>query len=139
MRSVSLALTAIAASSLVAGCAGGGGFGSDPRYSSYRAYDHDRFDPAYGGYDAARYRAADERRYRERRLAARDRIYRGQDGNYYCRHNDGTTGLLVGAAAGGVLGNLIAPGGSGLLGTLLGAGAGAAAGRAIDRNNVRCR
>jgi hypothetical protein len=118
---------------------GGRRFRRRSRYSNYRVYDHDRFDPAYGGYDAARYRAADERRYRERRLAARDRIYRGQDGNYYCRHNDGTTGLLVGAAAGGVLGNLIAPGGSGLLGTLLGAGAGAAAGRAIDRNNVRCR
>jgi len=38
-----------------------------------------------------------------------------------------------------VLGNIIAPGGSGLLGTLLGGAAGAAVGRSVDRNNVRCR
>lgn len=139
MRKVSLILTTIAASSMVAGCMGSDGYGVDPRYRGYSAYDYDRYDPAYGGYDAARYRVDDDRRYRERRLSARERVYRGQDGNYYCRRNDGTTGLLVGAAAGGVLGNIIAPGGSDLLGTLLGAGAGAVAGRAIDRNNVRCR
>jgi len=72
-------------------------------------------------------------------LASNERVYRGQDGRYYCRHNDGTTGLLVGGAAGGLLGNIIAPGGSETLGTILGAAGGALAGRAIDRNNVRCR
>ena len=84
----------------------------------------------------------DARRYRERRLAANDRVYRGQDGRYYCRRNDGTTGLIVGAAVGGVLGNIIAPGGSKTLGTLLGAGAGAVAGTAIDKEaskDMRCR
>ena len=75
---------------------------------------------------------------RHHRLAQNERVYRGQDGRYYCRRNDGTTGLLVGALAGGVLGNIIAPGGSETLGTLLGAGGGAFAGRAIDRNNVEC-
>ena len=78
-------------------------------------------------------------RYRERRLSSRDRVYRGENGQYYCRRNDGTTGLIVGGLAGGVLGNVIAPGGSGLLGTLLGGAAGAAVGRSVDRNNVRCR
>lgn len=72
-------------------------------------------------------------------MASNERVYRGQDGRYYCRHNDGTTGLLVGGAAGGLLGNIIAPGGSETLGTILGAAGGALAGRAIDRNNVRCR
>jgi hypothetical protein len=81
--------------------------------------------------------------YRERRLSRNDRVYQGRDGRYYCKRDDGTTGLIIGGIAGGVLGNLIAPGGSNTLGTLLGAAAGAAAGSAIDKNedrdNVRCR
>lgn len=72
-------------------------------------------------------------------LRDEDSIYRDNDGRYYCRKPDGTTGLVVGGLAGGVLGNIIAPGGSKTLGTILGAGAGALAGRAIDRNSVRCR
>lgn len=133
-----LAATA-AAATLVAGCSSfGGGYGGDPRYARYSSYDYDRPDPAYGSYYADRY-YVDSPRYRERRLAANDRVYRGQDGRYYCRRNDGTTGLLIGAAAGGLLGNIIAGGGSETLGTLLGAAGGALAGREIDRNNVRCR
>ena len=68
-----------------------------------------------------------------------DRVYRGNDGRYYCRRNDGTTGLIVGAIAGGMLGNIIAPGDSEILGTVLGAGGGGAIGRSIDRNGTRCR
>lgn len=68
-----------------------------------------------------------------------DQIYRDANGNYYCRKPDGSTGLIVGGLAGGVLGNIIAPGGSKTLGTILGAGAGAIAGAAIDRNSIRCR
>lgn len=74
--------------------------------------------------------------YRERRMTRRDRIYRGGDGRYYCRRSDGTTGLVVGAIAGGLLGNAI---GGDALSTLLGAGGGAALGHAIDSGNVRCR
>lgn len=127
---------ALAAATVVSGCAGGGGFGRGG--SDFGRYDYNRPDPAYGGYDAARY-YRDDRRYRERRLSNNDRIYRGQDGRYYCRRPDGTTGLIVGGLAGGVLGNVIAPGGSNTLGTILGAAGGAVAGRAIDRNNARCR
>lgn len=135
-----LALGAIAASTLVAGCTGDG-LGLGGSNNGYRNYDYNRPDPSYGGYDAGRYYREDNRRYRERRLSSNDRVYRGQDGRYYCRRPDGTTGLIVGGVAGGVLGNVIAPGGSGLLGTLLGAAGGAVAGRAIDRNNsdARCR
>ncbi|AXJ96114.1 MULTISPECIES: glycine zipper 2TM domain-containing protein [unclassified Sphingomonas] len=75
-------------------------------------------------------------RYRERALTRDDRIYRGRDGRAYCRRNDGTTGLVVGAVGGGVLGNVL---GGGTLGTLLGAGGGALLGRNIDRGKVRCR
>lgn len=103
-----------------------------------RIYDYNRPDPAYGDYDAGRH-YHENGRYRERRLSSNDCVYRGQDGRYYCRRNDGTTGLLVGGAAGGLLGNIIAPGGSETLGTLLSAAGGALAGRAIDRNDMRCR
>lgn len=77
-----------------------------------------------------------EGNYRERRLSRNDRIYRGRDGRTYCRRNDGTTGLVVGGLAGGVLGNVV---GGGTLGTLLGAGGGALLGRSVDRGKVRCR
>ncbi len=74
--------------------------------------------------------------YRERRLGRNDRVYRGQDGRAYCKRNDGTTGLVIGALGGGALANLI---GGGTLGTLAGAGGGALLGRSVDRGNVKCR
>ncbi len=121
---------------VLAGCTSDGGNGRPEAH--WRQYDYNRPDPNYGGYYADRYYREDAR-HRERRLSRNDRLYRGQDGRYYCRRSDGTTGLVIGAIAGGVLGNVIAPGGSETLGTILGAGAGAIAGRAIDRNDVRCR
>jgi hypothetical protein len=141
MRALTLGLVA-AGALLVSGCETYGDGGADPRYSSYSQYDYNRPDPAYNGYDAGRYYREDNRRYRERRLTRNDRVYRGQDGRYYCRRNDGTTGLIVGGVAGGVLGNVIAPGGSEVLGTVLGAIGGAVAGQAIDKsgnNGARCR
>jgi hypothetical protein len=135
---LALMATALAGATMVSGCATyGGGYGDGP-YREYSRYDYNRPDPSYNGYYADRY-YVDNPRYRERRLSRNDRVYRGSNGQYYCRRNDGTTGLLVGAAAGGLLGNVIASGGSETLGTLLGAAGGALAGRAIDRNNVRCR
>lgn len=141
MRTITLGL--LAASTLLAGCETYGNTGGDPRYASYSQYDYNNPDPQYGGYYADSYYREDNRRYRERRLGANDRVYRGQDGRYYCRRPDGTTGLVVGGIVGGVLGNLIAPGGSKVLGTLLGGAGGAIAGNAIDkneqRNDARCR
>lgn len=80
----------------------------------------------------------DRQERRARYLAENDQIYRDNNGNYYCKRSDGTTGTIAGAIAGGVLGNIIAPGGSKTLGTVLGAAGGALAGNAIDKNNVRC-
>ncbi len=68
-----------------------------------------------------------------------DRIYRGSDNRYYCRRDDGTTGLIIGGVSGAVLGNIIAPGGSKVLGTIIGGGAGALIGRAIDDGDVVCK
>ena len=81
-------------------------------------------------------RSYQDGKYRERRLSRNDRIYRGRDGRAYCKRNDGTTGLVIGALGGGALANLI---GGGTLGTLAGAGGGALLGRSVDRGNVKCR
>ena len=136
MRIALLAAVA-AASTMTAGCTT---YGSRPgeEWRSYRNYDYNRPDPRYNGYYADRY-YREGPQYRERRLSRNERIYRGQDGRYYCRRNDGTTGLIIGGLAGGALGNAIAPGGSETLGTVLGAIAGALIGREVDRDNVRCR
>jgi hypothetical protein len=104
----------------------------------WRHYDYNRFEPGQSRYDAARYYRRDDRRYKPRRLGRNDRIYRGSDNRYYCRRDDGTTGLIVGAVAGGVLGHIIAPGDSKTLGTLIGAGAGALLGRYVDRGDIVC-
>ena len=109
--------------------------GYNDSYRPSGGYDDDRYDP---NYDPSRY-------YREGRsetvLSSNDRVYAGQDGRYYCRRSDGTTGLIVGAAGGGILGNVIDGGHSRTVGTLLGAAIGAVAGRAVEQNNsqVRCR
>ena len=107
-------------------------------WRNYRRYDWNSYEPGYNAYYADDY-YRDGRYYRERRLSYNDRIYRGRDGRYYCRRNDGTTGLIIGALAGGLLGNQIDNGRSSTLGTLLGAGGGALIGRSIDRGEARCR
>lgn len=122
----------------------GGRIDPRPGYDDYRTapdynqpgYDNDWRDE--GGYDPARY-------YRpgtsERILSADDRVYSGNDGRYYCRRSDGTTGLIVGGAAGGILGNVIDGGRSRTVGTLLGGALGALGGRAVERqqSQIRCR
>ena len=135
MRAMAIGLLAV--STLVSGCTTYDQ-GGDPRYASYRQYDYNNPDPQYGGYYADHY-YRDSPRYHERRLSQDDRVYRGQDGRYYCRRSDGTTGLIVGGITGGALGNIIAPGGSKTLGTVLGAIGGAAIGNAVDKDQARCR
>lgn len=112
----------------------------DDRYRrEWRNYDYRHFEPGQRRYDASRYYWRDDGRYGARRLYRNDRIYRGMDNRYYCRRDDGTTGLIVGGIAGGVLGNIIAPGGSKTLGTIIGAGAGGLLGREIDKGDIQCR
>lgn len=101
-------------------------------------YDYNRPDPRYRNYYADRYYRGGSN-YAPVRVDRNTRIYRGSNDRYYCRRSDGTTGLIVGAALGGVLGNQIDRGGSNLLGTLIGGGAGALLGREIDRGGVSCR
>ena len=106
-------------------------------YRSYRNYDWNRYEPGYNRYYADRY-YRDGSYYADRRLGYNDRIYRGNDGRYYCRRDDGTTGLIIGAGIGALLGNQVNVGGSKTMSTILGGAAGAAIGHAIDKGNVRC-
>lgn len=105
-------------------------------WQRWRNYDYNRYEPGYRAYYADRYYRAG---YQPVRVSRDTRIYRGQNGNYYCRRSDGTTGLIVGAAVGGLIGNSLDRGQSSLLGTLIGAGAGGLLGREIERGNVSCR
>lgn len=100
------------------------------------AYDYNRPDPRYRGYYAERYYRGG---YDPVRVTRSTRIYRGNDDRYYCRRSDGTTGLIIGAAVGGLLGDQIDQGRSSILGAVLGAGAGAMIGRSVDRGEVVCR
>jgi hypothetical protein len=131
--------TAILASLALSACVTDEGRGGRPGYGSDRhGRDHGyRGDDRRDGYrgDGDRGDRGDRPR---RHLGENDQIYRDNDGRYYCKRDDGTTGTIVGAIAGGVLGNIIAPGGSKTLGTILGGAGGAIAGNAIDRNDVSC-
>ena len=66
-------------------------------------------------------------------------VWRGQDGRTYCRKKDGTTGLIIGGAAGALLGREVDGGRDRTVGTILGAAAGALLGREIDGHGTRCR
>ena len=67
------------------------------------------------------------------------RVWRGDDGRTYCRKKDGTTGLIIGGAAGALIGREVDGGRDRTLGTILGAAAGALLGREIDGHGTRCR
>ncbi len=84
-------------------------------------------------------RAKERHDYHPRQMRSGDRYWRGDDGYYRCKRDDGTTGLIIGAAGGALLGREIAGGRARTTGTVLGAAAGALIGRAIDRGDARCR
>jgi hypothetical protein len=67
------------------------------------------------------------------------RYWRGNDGRYYCKRSNGTTGLIIGAAGGALVGRAIDTRGERATGTILGAAAGALLGRQVERGSVRCR
>ena len=69
-------------------------------------------------------------------LAGGNRGPRSADLGRECRETSGTTGLILGAVAGGILGNVIDGGGKRTAGTLLGAGGGALLGREIEKKRA---
>lgn len=66
--------------------------------------------------------------------------YDGQ-GRLRCKRNNGTTGLIVGAAGGALIGRAVDTQGSRAAGTIIGAAAGALIGREVERSRKRyvCR
>ena len=100
---------------------------------SYSQYQHrDRYgnDTRYYG-----------RNYNSQSYYRGAQTWRGNDGRYYCKKKNGTTGLIIGGAAGALLGRQIAHRGDNTLGMILGGAAGALLGRHIERNSgsSRCR
>jgi outer membrane lipoprotein SlyB len=68
--------------------------------------------------------------------------WRDSRGRYRCRRSNGTTGLLIGGAAGALIGREVDGGRNRTTGTIVGAVAGALVGREIQRNSRsgrRCR
>lgn len=101
--------------------------------------DPPQWAPAHGRRQHDRSEWRERQEYREFRLTRRDHIWRARDGRYYCRRSDGTTGLIVGAALGGVVGRSLDDGRDRTLGTVLGMVGGGLLGRSIDRGDLRCR
>jgi len=79
------------------------------------------------------------RYYEPRRIGYDDYVWRGRDGQYYCRRDNGTTGLIIGAAVGALAGRELDGGRDRTLGTILGAVGGGVLGQAIDRGDLQCR
>ena len=79
---------------------------------------------------------------RQQRYSTTDngiQYWRGNDGRYRCKKSNGTTGLLIGGAAGALVGRAIDTNGSRTTGTVVGAAAGALLGREVERNRSRAR
>ena len=96
---------------------------------------HDRYDNRYynSGYGY-------QQTYYDEPVYANTRVWQGDDGRYYCRKSNGTTGMLIGAAGGALLGREIAGRfGDRTMGAILGAAGGALLGREIAKSGSRCR
>ena len=107
---------------------------------SENTWEHSKKDRRYNrnGWSRSHY-SSSRHDYRGDRVNYRTRAWRGNDGRYYCKKENGTTGLLIGGAAGALAGHEIAGSGDRTLGALLGAAGGALLGRAIDLSDSRCR
>ena len=104
------------------------------------AADPPHWAPAHGkrAKDRAMY---DSRGYyvQPRRISRDSYMWRGRDGRYYCKRDNGTTGLVIGAGVGALAGSEIAGRGDRTLGAILGGVVGGLLGREIDRGSLRCR
>ena len=106
--------------------------GDRGRHRGHDRGDQGRYNSGYDSYGQGGY-------YGEP-VYANTRTWRGDDGRNYCRRSNGTTGLLIGGAAGALLGREIAGRrGDRTLGAILGAAGGALLGREVDRGGSRCR
>lgn len=93
-----------------------------------------RYDQRYDSRYNDRYSNRYNNRYQDRRYYNDNRRYDDRYNRYNQRCNNGGTGTVLGAVAGGLLGRTVDSHGDRTLGTVLGAGGGALAGRALTRN-----
>ena len=107
------------------------------RYDRGRDRYEQRYDRYDRGYDRRYDDRRDDRRYDER-VTRNTQVWRGNNGQTYCRKQDGTTGLIIGGAVGALLGREIDSRGDRTLGTVLGAAAGALLGNQVA-GGTRCR
>ena len=115
--------------------------GMTATFSAPAAADPPSWAPAHGKRAKERASVYDSRgRYLEpRRISRNTRIWRGNDGRYYCRRDNGTTGMLIGAGVGALAGHELAGSGDKTLGAILGGVIGGALGKAIDSGDIKCR
>ncbi len=137
-----LVLTAAPASALDLRVGGTAAAPVEQTWQQYR--DHDRYD-RYDRYDrrddrrGGRYDRRDDRYGGHYEPISRNTsVWRGNDGRTYCRKKDGTTGLLIGGAAGALIGRELDGRGDRAMGTVLGAAAGALLGKRVAQGST-CR
>ncbi len=112
------------------------------RHRQYDRYESRNSGGYYGngynnGYNTNGYQ---QQAYYDEPVSSNTRVWQGDDGRYYCRKSNGTTGLVIGAAGGALLGREIAGrNGDRTLGAILGAAGGALLGRQIQKSASRCR
>ena len=111
--------------------------GQEANAHSRDRYDRGDYRRGYG--NRSGYRSGYRDSYRGEPVYRNTRVWRGDNGRYYCRRQNGTTGLLIGGAAGALLGREVDNRGDRTLGTVLGAVGGALVGREIDRGGSSCR
>lgn len=97
----------------------------------YRLFDWDRPDPALGNYSPETYYNGWST---QQALTPKRRIYRGEHGLYFCRHDDGGTGLVWDGQDGRLLYGALPKGGTALLRDL----PGEALAAAVARGEIRC-
>jgi hypothetical protein len=102
------------------------------RGNPHRSDRYDRYDNRAYGYQPTR-------SYYSEPVYRDTRVWRGNDGQYYCQKRDGTTGLIIGAAAGAIIGREVDSRGDRTLGTVLGAAAGAILGKKVAQGGSSCR
>jgi hypothetical protein len=121
------------------------GLRADSRRDHYRGqrYNGPQAWQPYGNgsrWDSAGYRYDDRYpAYRSTSASRSQPYWWGSNGQVHCRRADGTTGLVVGALAGGTLGNVLAREGDKRLGSVIGGTLGAVLGNEIAKGSARCR
>lgn len=106
------------------------------RYGYNNGYGNERY--GYNGYYGNNYNYG---QYYNSRGYYSGPTWRGNDGRYHCRRSDGTTGTIIGGAAGALIGSQVAGRGDRTLGAVLGGVLGAVIGNSVDRDDGgrRCR